>query len=140
MERTSTKIVQRGNGTVVDVQTLGEYPTTVDRIRLSDLNQSTVVWEIATANGTPQIDRFMLKADKNPAVLEANSGSYRLVAPTNGSGFLLRKGSKYRIELWGGNTIFTKRSRPSSSTTRMKRVLAVEILRQRDGRRLAPRG
>jgi hypothetical protein len=110
VERTSTAIVQRGNDIVVDVQTLGEYPTTVDRIRLSDLNQSTVVWEIATANGTPQIDRFMLKADKNPAVLEANSGSYRLVAPTNGSGFLLRKGSKYKIELWGGNTIFTKRS------------------------------
>lgn len=110
MERTSTAIVQRGNDIVVDVQTLGEYPTTVDRIRLSDLNQSTVVWEIATANGTPQIDRFMLKTDKNPAVLEANSGSCRLVAPTNGSGFLLRKGSKYKIELWGGNTIFTKRS------------------------------
>jgi len=53
VERTSTAIVQRGNDIVVDVQTLGEYPTTVDRIRLSDLNQSTVVWEIATANGTP---------------------------------------------------------------------------------------
>jgi hypothetical protein len=52
VERTSTAIVQRGNDIVVDVQTLGEYPTTVDRICLSDLNQSTVVWEIATANGT----------------------------------------------------------------------------------------
>ena len=110
MERTSTAIVQRGNDIVVDVQTLGEYPTTADRNRVSDLNQSTVVWEIATANGTPQIDRFIWKADKNPAVLEANSGSYRLVAPRNGSGFLLRKGSKYGIELWGENTIFTKRS------------------------------
>lgn len=57
VERTSTAIVQRGNDIVVDVQTLGEYPTTVDRIRLSDLNQSTVVWEIATANGTPQIPK-----------------------------------------------------------------------------------
>jgi hypothetical protein len=53
-------------------------------------------------------DRFMLKADKNPAVLEGNSGSYRLLAPANGGGFLLRKGSKYRIELWGGSTIFNQ--------------------------------
>ena len=104
------RIVQSRSDIVVDVQTLGEYPTTVYRIRLSDLNQSTVVWEITTANGTPQIDRFMLKADKNPAALEANSGTYRIVVPTSGSDFLLRKGSKYRIEMWGGNTIFTKRS------------------------------
>jgi hypothetical protein len=57
VERTSTAVVQRGNESVVDVQTLGEYPTTVDRICLSDLNQSTVVWEIATASGTPQIPK-----------------------------------------------------------------------------------
>jgi hypothetical protein len=104
------RIVQRGNDIVVDVQTLGEYPTTVNRIRLSDLNHSSVVWEIAAANGTPQIDRFMLKAAENPATLEANFGTYRIVAPTSGIGFLLRKGSKYKIELWGGTTVFTKRS------------------------------
>ena len=39
VERTSTAIVQRGNDIVVDVQTLGEYPPTVDRIRLSDLSR-----------------------------------------------------------------------------------------------------
>lgn len=104
------RIVQRGNDILIDVQTLGEYPTTVKRIRLSDLNKSSVVWEIVTANGTPQIDRFMLKADENPATLEASSGTYRIVAPTSGTGFLFRKSSKYRIELWGGNTVFTKRS------------------------------
>jgi hypothetical protein len=42
------RLVRSGSAIVVDVQILGEYPTTVNRIRLSDLSQSAVVWEVAT--------------------------------------------------------------------------------------------
>jgi len=104
------RLVRTRTEITVDVQTLGEYQTTVSRIRLSDINQSAVVWELATANGTPQIHEFTLKPGENPALLESSPGTYRVVVPAGGNLFLLEKARKYRIELWGGSTIFTKRS------------------------------
>jgi hypothetical protein len=104
------RLVRSSRDIVVDVQTLGEYPTTVNRIRVSDLSQSTVVWEVVTQRGTPQIHDFALKLDNNPALLAAQYGDYRVVAPNGADRFVLRKGVRYRIELWGGSTILTKSS------------------------------
>jgi hypothetical protein len=98
------RLVRSSRDIVVDVQTLGEYPTTVNRIRLSDL-QSTVVWEVVTQRGTPQIHDFALKLDDNPALLEAQYGDYRVVTPNGADRFVLRKGVRYRIEVWGGSTV-----------------------------------
>jgi len=95
---------------VVDVQTLGEYPTTVNRIRLIDLRESKVVWEIVRQSGTPQIHEFSLKPDNNSTVIDAQYGDYRVVAPAGTSHFALGKGVKYRIELWGGESDLTKSS------------------------------
>jgi hypothetical protein len=39
------RLVRTGTKITVDVQTLGEYPTTVNQFRLSDVNQSAVLWE-----------------------------------------------------------------------------------------------
>jgi hypothetical protein len=103
-------LVRTGSEITVDVQTLGEYPTTVKRIRLSERNRSAVVWEVAASDGTPQIHLFTLKPGDNPALLEANSGSYRVVVPVARPLFLLKKGAKYRVEIWGGETFLTKRS------------------------------
>ena len=93
---------------VVDVQTLGEYPTTITRVCLSDLSQSRVVWEIVTKHGTPQIHEFSLKPNDNPTMLDAQYGDYRVVVPIGAGHVALRRGVKYRIELWGGKTALTK--------------------------------
>ncbi len=42
------------SGIVLDLQTLGEYPTSVNRLRLVRLPERTLVWEITVAAGTPQ--------------------------------------------------------------------------------------
>jgi hypothetical protein len=104
------RLVRSGNEIVVDVQTLGEYPTTVSRIRLSDVSQSKIVWEVEVERGTPQIHEFSLRPDDNSPALESQYGDYRVVAPKGDSRFVLRKGVRYRIEVWGGKTDFTKRS------------------------------
>ena len=95
---------------MVDVQTLGEYPTTVDRIRLSDMKQSTIVWELVALNGDAQLHEFTLKAGENPTLPDSDYGKYRVIAPEGADRFVLRRGTKYRIELWGGDTIFARRS------------------------------
>jgi hypothetical protein len=104
------RLVRTGTEITVDVQTLGEYPTTVNRIRLSELSQSMVVWEVVRQRGTPQIHEFALKPDDHPALLGAEHGDYRVIAPNGEVRFILRKGARYRIEVWGGSTILTKSS------------------------------
>ena len=95
---------------VVDVQTLGEYPTTVTRIRLTDLNHSTVVWEITADDGRAQIHTLTLNAGENPAKIDADFGKYRVIIPERADHFSLRSGTKYRIELWGGRSVLTRDS------------------------------
>jgi len=101
------RLVRTGTEITVDVQTLGEYPTSVNHIRLSDANQSVVLWEV---QGDAQIHKFTLKMGENPALLDADHGAYRVVTPQGVERFILQRGRTYRIELWGGNSLLTKRS------------------------------
>jgi hypothetical protein len=75
------QLVQTGTEITVDVQMLGEYPTTVNRVRLSDLDHPAVVWEIVTLHADTELHDFTLKMGENPALLDADHGSYRVVAP-----------------------------------------------------------
>jgi hypothetical protein len=103
-------IVHDGSKLTVDVNTLGEYQTTVTRIRLSDVNSRAVVWDLRQPDGTAQIHGFTLNVGKNAAQLDSIPGSYRIVVPSDSGTFVLRKGAEYRLELWGGSTILSKRS------------------------------
>jgi hypothetical protein len=100
------RLVRTGTEITVDVQTLGEYPTAVNHIRLSDVNQSAVLWEV---QGDAQIHKFTLRMGENPASLWADHGLYRVVTPEGVERFVLRRGTTYRIELWGGKGLFPKR-------------------------------
>jgi hypothetical protein len=94
----------------VDVQTLGEYQATVNRIRLYDTSQGGVVWEIATQNGDAQIHHFTLKAGDNPVLLTPVAGTYAVVVPKGAERLTLHKGTKYRLELSNGDNVFSKSS------------------------------
>jgi hypothetical protein len=103
------RIVGSGAKLTADVSTLGEYPTTVTKIRLSDAESNAVVWEVS-ANGVAQLHGLTLVAGQNPARIAADYGSYRVVTPSSSESFLLREGTEYRIELWGGSGVLTKKS------------------------------
>jgi hypothetical protein len=103
-------LVQDGSKVTVDVSTLGEYPTTVSRIRLSDVGNGAVVWEVRAESGPAQLHRFSLTEGENPVQVDADYGSYRVVAPFNSASFSLHKGTHYKIELWGGASVLTRKS------------------------------
>jgi hypothetical protein len=103
------RLVRAANEVTVDVQTLGEYPTTINRIRLLDANRS-VVWEVVAQNRDAQLRMLVLKSGKNPSLVEADHGAYRVVAPTGGDSFVLSHGTKYKLELWGGSGVFSRSS------------------------------
>lgn len=96
------RVVQSGDKVTVDVQTLGEYQTTVRRIKLVAKESQSVVWELKTQSGTPQINRIELKVGEN-SVLPTGvaSGEYAVVTPAGSAAFSLSPGIDYEIEIWG---------------------------------------
>lgn len=95
---------------LIDVQTLGEYPTSVARLRLLDDQNNTVVWEIASNGSAPQLARFSLGIGDNPVQLpDVCSGTYRVVAP-DAPTFVLQAGRTYRIDVWGTGTLLSRRT------------------------------
>lgn len=103
------RITRNGLTLKVDVSTLGEYPTTVSRIRLSEARNHDVVWELS-ANGIAQMHGFKLVVGQNPVRVDTDYGSFRVVTPSGSNSFDLKKGAEYRIDVWGGSGSFTRKS------------------------------
>lgn len=99
------------DGLVVDVQTLGEYQTTVTRVRFSDAATGTVLWEVSAKSGEPQIHEFALKPGVNSSrIASAATGTLETVVPAGPETITLARGQVFRIEVWG------KSGQPSSAT------------------------
>lgn len=90
-------------GTVeIDVQFLGEYPSPVARIRLTEVSSGSVVWEVVQQGPQPaEIHRLVLAAGANPAspVVGAGEG-FQVVTPSS-EYFRVERDTRYRITLWG---------------------------------------
>ncbi len=93
----------KGDMAQIEVSTLGEYPTSVRRIRLSEAESGSLVWELSSGPRVPQIWDFTLRAGLNPAQLPTvfRGREYHVVAPRGRSSFLLRRNVVYRLEMWG---------------------------------------
>jgi len=83
------------------MQTLGEYPSDVARLRLTDTASKHVVWEVK-GRGEPQLGRVHLNVGDNAAAIaDVRHGSYDVLAPAGAGTFKLEAGKRYVIEVWG---------------------------------------
>ena len=91
-------------GVRVDVQTLGEYLTTVKRIHLTNASTGETVWDLRAAPGSqgPQIWTFTLREGENPAQLtDIQYGRYDVAAPRGRTSFTLARGIEYEVAVYG---------------------------------------
>jgi hypothetical protein len=111
--RPPLRVHRVGDQFIVDVQTLGEYPTTVTSIRLRRGDE--VVWDVK-AREKVQIHTFRLRVGSNPSVPVACGGGpppacdhpepldgYVATRPESGS-FAIERGSRYRLDVWGSSS------------------------------------
>src|SRR6266498_2959089 len=111
--RPPLRVKPAGNGVVVDVQTLGEYPTTVRRIRLTC--SDVVIWEVKAVAEVAQIHRFTIRPGDNPCYQDdVSEPEFRVVVPADCGVFWVRRGERCGIEIWGGESAL---SRVSASFT-----------------------
>jgi hypothetical protein len=78
----------------IHVETLGEYPTTVGSIRISDPSKRDVF--SLRGNGEFQLWNFKLKSGLNPTKIEkVGHGSYDVVVPSGALSFRLVANTTY---------------------------------------------
>lgn len=85
----------------MNVETLGEYPTSISRIQLKDLEGDVVLWEVEASGGVPQIWGVHLSHGANSAILVGHHGHYQTLIPRGSSTFVLYKDREYQISVWG---------------------------------------
>jgi len=93
----------------VEVQTLGEYPTRVTKVRIIDIGEQSVVWEIQS-RGLAQLSTFDLKSGENSvAISHVAWGSFDVLAPRSAT-FEIKRKRPYILEVWGTSLSFTRSS------------------------------
>jgi hypothetical protein len=85
---------------VVDMQSLGEYPSDVARLRLHHARKG-VVWDLR-GHDFPQAGRVELVVGANPVQMrDVRHGRYDVLVPRGSQTFTIEAGERYVIEIWG---------------------------------------
>jgi hypothetical protein len=91
---------QDGPTVIIDMQSLGEYPSDVAGIRLVDAVSKEVVWELKGRDG-PQLGRVNLTIGENPTLpADIRHGTYEVLKPAGKQTFTLAAKSAYIVEVW----------------------------------------
>ena len=94
-------LTKKGAGVEVSVSTLGEYPTSISRVRLEDAKSGAVIWELRAKGKVPQIWGLALRPGRNATELrDTMNGQYGIIAPKGNAAFFLEKGRLYVIAVW----------------------------------------
>jgi hypothetical protein len=97
------KVTRREAVVVVDFRSLGEYQTSVSKLRLTDTTDGSIIWELEQESGDPQLFEVVLKRGLNLAgAAEPEAGTYKVVVPKASKEFTLIEGREYLLEAWGG--------------------------------------
>lgn len=93
--------VRGGAAVEVSVKALGEYPATIERVQVRELQSDRVIWEIEGINSL-QLWTFTLASGRNSAVIpDVAHGESKVLIPPKAVSFELRPGVAYQIEVWG---------------------------------------
>jgi hypothetical protein len=94
----TTSNCSRRRVVTLDVQTLGEYQTSISRIRVSD-DGGKVIWEVKARGRAPQIHKINLRCGANTAHIP-EFDEYELLFPRSSEAFVLKEKRRYSVEVW----------------------------------------
>jgi hypothetical protein len=94
-------------GATLDVQTLGEYPTSISRIRISN-DRGKVIWDARARGRAPQIRTVKLRCGSN-SVLVPEYPEYQTSVPKSPT-FVLHAKETYIAEVWNRHALLPARA------------------------------
>lgn len=85
----------------LDFRFLGEYPTSITRLRVTDAASGRAIWELAAEEGYLHVWTIQLRLGANSAAApESFNKAIRVVVPDGSESFTLSAGTEYRVEAW----------------------------------------
>lgn len=110
-------VVQEGASTVIDMQTLGEYPSDIVGMRIIDVSRMAVVWQIR-GRDVPQIGRVKLTVGDNPTLpADVRHGTYEVTTPAGKETFTIAPNTQYVVEVWSSETALGSKSSAHFTTS-----------------------
>lgn len=97
--RPPLRVSRAGTAVRVDVRTLGEYQTSVHRVRLSC--DGRVVLDVRARGPVLQVDELVLRPGDNSLVQAGLSGAEFAVVPGSGANFEIPPETNCLLEVWG---------------------------------------
>lgn len=97
------QIETQRDSVTIHLETLGEYPTSVSRLVLTEVRSGDTLWEVRKAPaGIPQLWRITFRAGSNPTEVTSifGDGSLEVVEPKNAASFELEAGREYQLRIW----------------------------------------
>lgn len=85
-------------GVTVHFETLGEYPSDIDRIEVVEQANGRMVWRVKARGEMFQMHRFQLVPGLNSGGLQPSWGSVQAEIPARGS-FKIQRGIAYRASV-----------------------------------------
>jgi hypothetical protein len=102
--RPPLQVRQEGPSVVIDLQSLGEYPSDVAGVRLIETSRKEVIWEVR-GRDRAQVGRIRLTVGENPTLpVDVRHGTYEVIAPAGKQTFTLAPGTRYLVEVWASET------------------------------------
>lgn len=108
-QRPPLHVVPTADGFQLTTLWLGEYASTVVRLRLTCAQR--VVWEVEAADGTAQTHGFKLRSGKNaclPGLDRPYSGRFVVRIPQGCTELWIERGSRCLAEAWGNTSAISK--------------------------------
>jgi hypothetical protein len=86
-------------GSVVDLRDFAGAPAQVRRLRISDVDADTVIWDLQASGDWGELSRFPLQPGPNP-VLPRAVGGFEAAFPEEQESFVLTAGAEYEVQVW----------------------------------------
>lgn len=91
-------VVNRTNA-VMHMEVLGEYPSDIRSVEISDEGRSLPIWRIAAHGEMFQVHSIPVRAGDNPSNIAPEWGASRQEVPNVGASFRLDIGRVYRVKI-----------------------------------------
>lgn len=94
------KMFQEKNAVTLSLKSLGEYPSTIDYVKISERQSGKILWEVAREKGKRgQFHTIEFKVGENNVYRDWDWKNFKVLKPNNSKIFNIERGKTYDVQV-----------------------------------------